>query len=516
MILKALTSGRTLDFSGAKPIAAGGEARIYPVPGAAGEVAKVYLNPGPGQEAKLVEMLRNPLAPDVGAPGHATVCWPAEILHDRSGRFAGFLMPKVSGGLEFLVVTNPKLRQRKCPGFGYRYLLRTARTVAAVFEELHRRGYVVGDINERNMLVRATAVPVLIDVDSFQVRGRDGKIYRCGVGMPEFVPPELQGVPLASIDRLPEHDLFGLGVLVFKLLMEGGHPFDGTNPNASELSERIRLGEFPYGTCSPSARPPSWPNLEIVGGELRRLFLRCFDDGHANPSRRPSAAEWHSALAATEGTLRQCRIPSHAYIGALKSCPWCERKRSAGSDPFPDMRSARQPRPAAPVTTAAAPAASSAAAPAVRVQPKRVPVALLIRSGAALLVVAWLWKKSYLLPHFGGIPSAVPTAATTLPALSAGQTPPSVSTAATKAERAAQSRRRRRRTSLPGFAAAPRKARRAGVHVAGHRRWGIARTRRKHYDDEPPLHGLDNSSDDSDRGPAVNPEPPLHGGDGEP
>ena len=54
-----------------------------------------------------------------------------------------------------------------------------------------------------------------------------GSYYRCPVGKPEFTPPELQGRLFAHLDRAPEHDLFGLAVLIFQLLMEGTHPFAG-------------------------------------------------------------------------------------------------------------------------------------------------------------------------------------------------------------------------------------------------------------------------------------------------
>src|SRR5712691_4689158 len=73
-----------------------------------------------------------------------------------------------------------------------------------------------------------TALVTLVDTDSFQVcEPHNGVVYRCPVGKPEFTPPELQGCPFAQVDRAPEHDLFGLAVLLFQLLMEGTHPFAG-------------------------------------------------------------------------------------------------------------------------------------------------------------------------------------------------------------------------------------------------------------------------------------------------
>ena len=60
---------------------------------------------------------------------------------------------------------------------------------------LHERGYVVGDVNESNILVNRGALVTLIDTDSFQVRSAE-QVYRCRVGKPEYTPPELQRAAL--------------------------------------------------------------------------------------------------------------------------------------------------------------------------------------------------------------------------------------------------------------------------------------------------------------------------------
>src|SRR5436305_1951244 len=95
-------------------------------------------------------------------------------------------------------------------------------------DALHSRDYVVGDVNESNILVADTALITVVDTDSFQVRDPDGKtVFHCPVAKPEFTPPELQGRQLHDVDRVPAHDRFGLAVLIFQLLMEGTHPFAG-------------------------------------------------------------------------------------------------------------------------------------------------------------------------------------------------------------------------------------------------------------------------------------------------
>ncbi|WP_339461612.1 tetratricopeptide repeat protein, partial [Nodularia spumigena] len=233
-----------------------------------------------------------------------------------------------------------------CPLFNYQYLLRTARNLAAAFGALHNSGYCVGDVNESNILVSDTALVTLVDTDSFQVYDPDQNlVYRCSVGKPEFTPPELQNKTFAQHDRQIPHDLFGLAVLIFQLLMEGTHPFSGIFQGISEpppYEARIAAGHFTYSQkrqvpYSPTPIAPAW---EVLHPKLQELFLRCFEDGHHDPQMRPTAQTWLSVLAEAEDSLITCTTnPQHRYNNHLDSCPWCERTlRLGGRDPFPSPR----------------------------------------------------------------------------------------------------------------------------------------------------------------------------------
>ena len=175
-------------------------------------------------------MVANPPENPMAQEWHIAIAWPFDLLRtvDDSQRIVGFLMPCVKGMYPILDFYNPKTRRQKCPFFNYRYLHRAASNLAAAVGALHAREYCIGDVNESNILVSDTALVTLVDTDSFQVReAANGTVYRCPVGKPEFTPPELQGKSFGQLDRTPEHDLFGLAVLIFQLLMEGSHPFSG-------------------------------------------------------------------------------------------------------------------------------------------------------------------------------------------------------------------------------------------------------------------------------------------------
>jgi DNA-binding helix-hairpin-helix protein with protein kinase domain len=325
------------------PLAIGGEATLYLVPGVDALVAKIYHDPTPERAAKLMTMIDVPPTDPMAAHGHPSIAWPLHRLLDldQDGRCVGYVMPRVKHAHTIFEYYNPRTRLQLCPLFHYRYLIRTARNLAAAFRALHDRGYVVGDVNESNLLVTETALVTLVDTDSFQVRTPLG-VFRCPVGKPEFTPPELQGVSFREVDRKIADDLFGLAVLIFLLLMEGTHPYAGRYEGEGEpaaIGDRIAQGYYVYGVNqrNPYKPMPLAPPIGILYPEIRSLMQQCFQLGHLKPAARPTAAEWQQALDRAERNLTVCKVnPQHFYRLGFGSCPWCARRKLLGGrDPFP-------------------------------------------------------------------------------------------------------------------------------------------------------------------------------------
>ena len=338
------------------PIGSGGEANIYTVQINSELVAKVYHQPHGDYARKLAFMVANPPVDPLAKEGRVSIAWATELVTDL-GLVVGFLMPKLdtSKAKPIFQYYNPSERRKESPTFSYVSLLRTARNLARAVRSVHSRGYVIGDVNESNVLVAEDAIVTLVDTDSFQVN--DGTtVYRCTVGKPEYTPPELQGVSFRDVDRSVEHDLFGLGVLIYQLLMEGTHPFGGVfrgQGEAPELKERIKAGHFPHGRRGIPYNPmPLAPSFQMLPVALQELFLLCFEQGHGNPAARPTADVWSKALGVAEDGLIKCGVNGqHYYSGHLGVCPWCERAaKLGGRDPFPALgaiRSGQHLKPAA-------------------------------------------------------------------------------------------------------------------------------------------------------------------------
>ena len=311
----------------------GGEGVVYRVAERGDLVAKIY-HPALRtytRQAKLTAMVMQP-PPDEGGtlvPPHVSLAWPTDLLFDADA-FAGFLMPRIERSPNLVALFNPLLRSQRYPHADRRFLLRTAQNLATVLAALHSRGHVVGDLNQKNILVKANALVTLVDADSFQIREHNGHCYRCGVGVPDYTAPELQGQGLTASDRQPYHDCFALSVLLFQLLMEGYHPFTG-RPLTAALSEIDQLslhclqqGVFPYSNNRAVQPPPAAPPFTWLPPEIRRLFLQSFLVGYTDPTRRPTAATWVQALHRAEADLIQCtQRRDHWYSSHLDHCPMC-------------------------------------------------------------------------------------------------------------------------------------------------------------------------------------------------
>lgn len=379
----------------------GGEGIIYTVAGRPDFVAKIY-HPTlrtAARAAKLTAMLRQPPADDgrTLTPPHVSLAWPTDLLF-ADGAFAGFLMPRIERSPNLVALFNPLLRRQRYPHADQRFLYRSGRNLATVMAALHSRGHVVGDLNQKNILVKPNALVTLVDTDSFQISDGNGHCYHCAVGVPDYTPPELQGQALVTIARQAYHDAFGLSVLLFQLLMEGYHPFTG-RPLTAALRDMDQLslhclqqGWFPYSNNRAVQPPPAAPLFTWLSPEIRRLFLQSFLVGYTEPARRPTALAWMQALARAEDKLVQCgRQREHWYSNHLDHCPLCERAATVVAVKPVVSQPSLPPRPlSAPVATPALTAASGVGVPGC--------VAALIKLVGGLFliqVILFLWNSGY-------------------------------------------------------------------------------------------------------------------------
>jgi len=341
-----------LDFTLDDSLLLGGgtEGAIYQVPGDDSLVIKIYRGKVDDEHAnKLRVMVANPPDDPMLHKGHASIAWPKDLVVWRENQeVCGFVMGRLHDTHPISRFYDLGVRRARLPFFTYQSLCLLGSNLTSAVWALHEKGYVIGDVNEGNIVADNQALVTIVDTDSFQIREEgSGLVYRCTVYTPLYTPPEFQDVFFDQVSRTPEQDHFGMGVLLFQLLMEGQLPFACafSNPGkAVDALECLKRGYFPYAAPSNGIiPPPGAPPYAMLHPALQKLFNQCFVDGYKCPALRPTAKDWHRTLRDIGRELIKCTSNvQHYYFNHLQKCPWCERARvlNAGKkpgnwDPFP-------------------------------------------------------------------------------------------------------------------------------------------------------------------------------------
>jgi serine/threonine protein kinase len=272
-------------------ISAGGEGSIYETP-LAGQVCKIYhRNRLTSLKKRKIELM---VSRRIDRPG---ICWPTEVVTDRTGEFVGYLMPRAAGTtIQKAMFVKPVL-EKTFPNWRRRDLVNVAGTFVDHISYLHSLNIIVGDINPLNLLVTEDSTRLwMVDTDSFQIEN-----FPCPVGTINFTPPEIQGRNYAEFLRTKDHELFAVATMIFMILFPGKPPY--SQQGGGTPADNIKSRNFPYRF---STRPDN-DNPEISGKSAprgswqfiwsntpRRIRQAFFSTFHED--KRTSVEEWVDLL----------------------------------------------------------------------------------------------------------------------------------------------------------------------------------------------------------------------------
>lgn len=333
----------------------GGEGEVYEIAGNHNLVAKIYFDskfnpssesPKPRQELKekIETMLDQPVDPYIN--GVLTVAWPQDILTNQQGQFVGYIMPRVNSKYHIFAASRERERVKLYPNYTWRTAITIAYNLALAVKVVHNTNAIIGDMNPNNIMIDEKGYVTLIDTDSFNITNkRTGKIYKCSVGVPEMLAPELQGKNLAKDNSIftKQTDSFALSIHIFNMLMNNCHPFGCVGLNKSQSSSsnnpivhNIVKGNCPYVTNGSGTTSPDAPDVMMLPKEIRQLFDRTFRYSSSTAvqsvtiSKRPSAEEWQNALGRLyKSEMMECQKDVsglHLYPASYSKCPWCDIK----------------------------------------------------------------------------------------------------------------------------------------------------------------------------------------------
>lgn len=202
--------------------------------------------------------------------------------------------------------------------------------LARATRRLHAAGLAHSDLSYKNVLVDPSGgFACVIDVDGLVV---PGKFPPDVVGTPDFIAPEVvktshlsKNDPKRSLPRR-ETDLHALAVLIYMYLLyrhplRGGKIHDLQDEQRDELltmGERALFVEHPSDATNrikiKNVKPTELPWADtskipftVTGPYLKELFLQAFVAGLHDPSLRPSANDWETALVKTVDLIQPCQ-----------------------------------------------------------------------------------------------------------------------------------------------------------------------------------------------------------------
>ena len=323
-----------------KRIAGGAAGDIFTIEGDELNLVKIFKHEGDRQkyDSKIVQMLLQPPAiPPFIAEGqlHHQLSWPNARCTDKSGGFLGYRMPRIplenSESLERLMQKRMREIARLPEFYGYR--VTCAANVSAVLKAIHKAGHCVVDLKPQNIQVyRDSMFIALLDSDGFRIVGSDNQIYPAHQFTPEYIAPE-------AIQRAPEElgfqqDLFALAVIIFRLLNNGLHPFQGAMKRKQlTIQEMVERNNYVYAERTRGDVTPSRMSiLESFPKQFKDYFEKAF-----TTEERPTAEQWCNLLSdyanPTSGRLVRCsNHDDHAHFGL--GCGLCALVENNVSKPM--------------------------------------------------------------------------------------------------------------------------------------------------------------------------------------
>ena len=300
-------------------LGAGGEGEVYAVRGDSSLAVKIYHEhrrpKGPMVE-KLAAMERTGIR--IMGEERAELpplAWPRQVVQEKGkDQVVGIVMPMVDRlrTVPIAHTLTPTTRRNVLGKHGTneerfretRWAM--ARNLISIVRALHKAGCLIGDVNDENILTNPSNGEIsIVDCDAFQVTDYDNKtIHRCKVGRAEFTAPELldqlgkrlcdsktcgkfneegkHKPEYSCLKREAGHDMFGISVILFKLFMNGAHPYNqktaAISGSNSTLKDLIAARKYPY-TPQEASDTVTAANARLyqeLPGHLKTMFHRTF------------------------------------------------------------------------------------------------------------------------------------------------------------------------------------------------------------------------------------------------
>ena len=362
-VIPAVDGVKDANFSLKESLGSGGVASVYRERlGQQDYAVKIYTDASTFEAAKIEFMIAHPPADsvrEVAGIKYPRYAWPLAVTREKGASanpVVGYAMPVIdatkSKTLDYFFDHNLSQNLESARSKALSFKIEILRNLSESIEELHKAGHIFVDLKPQNVRVfEGTNIVTFLDCDGFTIGEAGGaKRFQSTMVSPDYVAPEITQRANRNDPIGVEQDEYALAVMIFQMLNNGIHPFQGIikdpNFNAPTNDDKAALGLYPHGiTPNPriSPRPQSLHDTWL--DETRFLLDRAFVEGN----QRPTATEWkqHFDKILTQKFLVRCTSqPSDVEHIRFreKVCPACRMLQYRGAQPRPKVGSTR-PKP---------------------------------------------------------------------------------------------------------------------------------------------------------------------------
>ncbi len=286
-----------------RPLRVQDEAAVYAVAGR-NLAARIYFKSSVAANYldKVQAMLDNAPDPAAHTQDETSVylAWPLSLVVDEDSRFIGYLMhyPVFSACTLEQLFQRESREKHRLPE-NYRYRIRLAYNLAALVAALHERGHYIADLHPAAVSIdRESAAVAMLDCDHFSIQAPNGRRYTAQRLPQAYTCPEAIRQNWAPVEVDESQDRFALAVIIFQLLNDGIHPYQGVKAGRKKLPatlhQAVEQELYAYGrVANERIKPLPYSMHAHFDTETRDLFDQAFAP---QQGARPGALAWCAHL----------------------------------------------------------------------------------------------------------------------------------------------------------------------------------------------------------------------------
>jgi serine/threonine protein kinase len=361
-VIPAVDGARDATFSLKERLGSGGIASVYRERiGQQDYAIKIYNDSSTFEAAKIEFMIAHPpedSVREVAGIKYPRYAWPLAVTREKgpsANPGVGYAMPVIdatkSKTLDYFFDHNLSQNLESAHSKALSFKIEILRNLSESIEELHKAGHIFVDLKPQNVRVfEGTNIVTFLDCDGFTIGEAGGaKRFQSTMVSPDYVAPEITRRANRNDPIGVEQDEYALAVMIFQMLNNGIHPFQGIikdpNFNAPTNDDKAALGLYPHGiTPNPRISPRPQSLHDTLLDETRFLLDRAFVEGN----QRPTATEWkqHFDKILMQKFLVRCTSqPSDVEHIRFreKVCPACRMLQYRVAQPRPKVTAAPPP-----------------------------------------------------------------------------------------------------------------------------------------------------------------------------